>query len=48
MSIYRLLHEETILLDNIDNIKKFNRELNKWDYGVLVNGKVYTKSSEID
>lgn len=48
MSIYRLLREETILLDNIDNIKKFNRELNKWDYGVLVNGKVYTKSSEID
>lgn len=33
---------------SLDDIKKYNKELNKWDYGVLVNGKVYTKSSEID
>ena len=29
-------------------VKKFNRDLNQWKYGVLINGKVVTKSSEID
>lgn len=31
-----------------DEIKKFNSELNKWDYGVLINGKVVTDADKID
>jgi ribosomal protein S18 acetylase RimI-like enzyme len=37
-----------IELNSFEDIKAFNKELNKWKYGVLINGKVYTKSSEID
>lgn len=48
MSIYGKLVNESYTIDSIDDVKKFNKELNKWKYGVLVNGKIYTKSSEID
>lgn len=32
----------------LDIVKKFNDELNKWDYGVLINGEKYTDPSKID
>ena len=50
MSIYKYLIENLDLykFQSFDDIKSFNRELNKWKYGVLVNGKVYTDSSKID
>lgn len=36
-------------LSNIpEEIVKFNKELCKWDYGVILNGKKYTNSNEID
>lgn len=36
--------------DNVsyDMINDFNKTLNKWKYGVLINGKKYLKSSDID
>lgn len=39
---------EAVNTITMDDIKSFNKELNSWDYGVLINGKKYTKSSEID
>ena len=35
-------------LDINSEIIEFNKELNSWKYGVLINGKVYTKSDKID
>lgn len=34
--------------DSLEEVEKFNSELNKWKYGVLVNGKMYTKANDID
>ena len=39
---------EAVTEDTLKMVKDFNKDLNKWKYGVLVNGKVITKSSEID
>lgn len=47
---YEFFIEEVcrIKLTTLDDIYKFNKELNKWKYGILINGKIYTKCSEID
>ena len=38
------IHESTTSEDIMDKIKEFNKELNSWDYGILINGKVETKN----
>lgn len=53
MSIYGILLESVLdlnlyTLNSLEDIKNFNKELNKWEYGVLINGKIETDSKKID
>ena len=46
--ILNYIKESTEHKDIFEQIKNFNSELNKWDYGVLINGKVETDADKID
>lgn len=46
---YIIILESLIIInDKLKEVKKLNSSLNKWSYGVFINGKIITKPSEVD